>query len=476
MRAIDMPPDAAALMESTRAIGYSLPTAVADIIDNSIAANATRVAIFYLPSEEYIAFLDDGEGMTANELNVAMKYGGRSPLDTRNDKDLGRFDLGLKTASLSQCEVLTVVSKKCDRISARRWDLNFVRSKNSWSLLELNPIEIDQLPLIKHLKALEHGTLVVWQQLDRMVQGGDLQRQMTEQMDKVRRHIALVFHRYLSGEEGLKPLSITMNAAPVEPSDPFLRHRQTQREQESSFERIKIVPYMLPHPSHLKKSDHELLGLTDDLQKYQGFYIYRNRRLIVWGNWFRRSKKETLSSLARIQIDIPTEFDSLWVLDVKKSSATPPKIVLENLDRVIERLSSTSRKTWEHRGRRETSDKIQHVWNRLKARDGSILYEINGDHPMVKRLIDQAPGLERELNKLLEVIASSLPLNQMTIDLNGSNEIGNAASMSEDDVRQMLEMMVNGLPTDKLSAALETLKNVEPFSAFPDMLDNFKPN
>lgn len=424
MKSINMPPDAAALMESTRAIGYALPTAVADIIDNSIAAGAKHIDIFYLPSKQYIALLDDGCGMDSDELNIAMKYGGRSPLDNRADNDLGRFGLGLKTASLSQCEVLTVVSKQNDLISARRWDLNYVRAKNAWALLELDDEELEQVPSIERLKALEHGTLVVWQELNRMLQGGDVQQQMTAQMEKVRRHIALVFHRYLSGEEGLKPLSITMNNAPVEPSDPFLKHRSTQVEQESVFDnRIKVVPYMLPHPTRLKKADHELLGLTDDLNKYQGFYIYRNKRLIVWGTWFRRSKKDPLSQLARIRIDIPTSLDSLWVLDVKKSSAIPPEIVRQSLDQMIERLSERSRNTWTHRGRKETSDEVQHVWNRLKTREGGISYVINEKHPLVERLLEQAPGIKNDLNKLLEEIASSLPFNQLMIDLNGKAQL-----------------------------------------------------
>lgn len=276
MRSIEMPPDAAALMESTRAIGYSLPTAVADIIDNSIAAGATRVEIFYLPTEQYVALLDDGCGMSGAELNVAMKYGGRSPLDARAAGDLGRFGLGMKTASLSQCEVLTVASKQNDRLAARRWDLNHVRRQNSWALLELDASESDQIPEIDRLKTLAHGTLVVWQSLDRMLRGGKAQNQMTEEMNAVRRHLALVFHRYLLGEDGLKRISISMNNNPIEPSDPFLTHRSTQITQKYSLaadgSRITIVPYMLPHPSKLKSADRELLGLTVDLQKNQGFY------------------------------------------------------------------------------------------------------------------------------------------------------------------------------------------------------------
>jgi hypothetical protein len=157
MKYIETPPDAASIMESTRAIGYSLPTAIADIIDNSIAAEASRVEIFYSAKEKYLAILDDGCGMNSNELNRAMKYGGISPLAERHEKDLGRFGLGMKTASLSQCEVLTVVSKKNGEISARRWDLNTIRRLNFWALLELSSEEIDSMPKVELLERSSTG-------------------------------------------------------------------------------------------------------------------------------------------------------------------------------------------------------------------------------------------------------------------------------------------------------------------------------
>ncbi|HOC33201.1 MAG TPA: ATP-binding protein [Ruminococcus flavefaciens] len=113
MRTIELPPYAPTLIESTRAIGYSLDAAIADIIDNSIAACSKNIDIFFFPvGDAYIAVLDNGNGMNAAEIDVAMQYGSRNPLDARASNDLGRFGLGLKTASLSQCRILTVISKK----------------------------------------------------------------------------------------------------------------------------------------------------------------------------------------------------------------------------------------------------------------------------------------------------------------------------------------------------------------------------
>ena len=196
---------------------------------------------------------------------------------------------------------------------------------------------------------------------------------------------------------------------------------------------IKFVAYMLPYPSKLSTTDHKLLGVTDDLQRNQGFYIYRNKRLIVWGTWFRRARKGTLSQLARIQIDIPPAFDSLWVLDVKKSTAVPPAIVSQSFDSIIANLAAKSKRTWTHRGKIETDKKVQHVWNRLKTRDGSIIYELNDKHPIFLRLVKKFPACEQNFKNLLKLIAASLPLNRLTLDLrSGDVEIKNSALYSED--------------------------------------------
>lgn len=127
MQVREMPPFAPVLMESTRAIGYSLEAAIADIIDNSIAAKAGKVKLFFFPIDDaYLCILDDGIGMNNTQIDAAMQYGSQSPSDIRDASDLGRYGLGLKTASLSQCRVLTVVSKQGNIIIGRRWDLDYV--------------------------------------------------------------------------------------------------------------------------------------------------------------------------------------------------------------------------------------------------------------------------------------------------------------------------------------------------------------
>ncbi|WP_139905465.1 ATP-binding protein [Clostridium thermarum] len=162
MRTINLPPYAPTLIESTRAIGYSLDTAIADIIDNSITAQASVVNIEFFPiGQPYISILDNGLGMTGDELNIAMQYGSKNPIEEREPDDLGRFGLGLKTASLSQCRRLTVVSLKNGELSGRMWDIDYVLQTGEWSLIILENDEIEQLPQYNELIKNEKGTLVV---------------------------------------------------------------------------------------------------------------------------------------------------------------------------------------------------------------------------------------------------------------------------------------------------------------------------
>ena len=361
MKTVDLPPYAPTLMESTRAIGYSIEAAIADIIDNSIAASASRVDIDFFPiGESYIAILDNGWGMTSESLIAAMQYGSRNPLETRDENDLGRYGLGMKTASLSQCRILTVLSKKAGVLTGAQWNLNHIQRAESWSLLLIDEEEAKKYPSFDKLNQYENGTLVIWQDLDKFAVGEtDIAEAFTRKMELIREHLSLVFHRYLSGEPGLKKLDIRMNEQSVEPQDPFLIKKSTQLMDDEVIivrgQKVRVKPYILPHTSKLTQKELKALGGKDGLRKNQGFYVYRNKRLLVWGNWFRLMRQGDLSKLARVQVDIPNSLDDLWTLDIKKSTATPPEEVKRNLSVIIQKISEGSKRTWTYRGKKEKS-------------------------------------------------------------------------------------------------------------------------
>ena len=481
MKSISLPPYAPTMIESTRAIGYTLEAAIADIIDNSISALASCVDIFFFPVDDsYIAILDNGCGMTANELNTAMRYGSQNPNDKRAVNDLGRFGLGLKTASLSQCRTLTVVSKKCNHIEARRWDIDHVIVTNDWSLLILESDEINSIPRIENLKELESGTLVVWQNLDRLKIGElNFDHSMGKKMDEVRSHLSLVFHRYINGEPGLKKMQIKMNNIPIEPADPFLIQRNTQvMSDESMYIESSIIivrPYILPHISDLSKDEIAILGGKEGLRKSQGFYVYRNKRLLVWGTWFQLMRQGELSKLARVQVDIPNELDNLWTLDIKKSTAVPPEVVRNNLNSVIERLAERSKHTWVFRGKKETQDSIIHIWNRFKGKQGGFFYSVNRAHPLVEILTKTTPKNKHIVEMLLKTIETGIPFNQLYVDLTSEKQIENETETSVQEMEIILKELITQMPTNIAKAELmERLAVTEPFIGFPQLIEQYK--
>ena len=481
MKTKPLPPYAPVLIESTRAIGYSLEAAIADIVDNSISASATCADVFFFPiGESFIAILDDGKGMDTTELETAMRYGSQNPNEKRAANDLGRFGLGLKTASLSQCRTLTVVSKRGDRIEACRWDIDHVIKTQDWSLQILDSeSEINAVPRIAELRSLPTGTLVVWQKLDRLKSGElDFSRSMSKKMGDVRAHLSLVFHRYISGETGLRKVQIRMNNAPVEPADPFLIRRNTQAMSDEVLDiegsTITVRPYILPHISKLSADEITALGGTEGLRKSQGFYIYRNKRLLVWGTWFRMMQQGELSKLVRIQVDIPNELDNLWTLDIKKSIAVPPETVRNNLESIIERLAETSKQTWVFRGKKETCDKIVHVWDRCKGRQG-VYYAINRDHPLVEVFSDTTPQVKHNLETLLKAIETCIPLNQLYFDLTSEKKVENDMEITIQEVESILQGLLGQISTNTGKVELlERLAVSDPFVHYPELIEKYR--
>ena len=482
MKSISLPPFAPTLIESTRAIGYTLESAIADIVDNSVSASASCTEIFFFPiGDSYIAILDDGHGMNESELETAMRYGSQNPNAKRAANDLGRFGLGLKTASLSQCRTLTVVSKQKGQIEARRWDIDHVIESHDWSLLILETDEeLDAVPRIEELRKLDSGTLVVWQNLDRLKVGElDFSRSMGKKMDEVRLHLSLVFHRYISGEPGLKRVQIRMNNVAIDPADPFLVKRNTQvmADEMLNIEGSKVVvrPYILPHISNLSNEEIAALGGKDGLRKCQGFYVYRNKRLLVWGTWFRMMHQAELSKLARVQVDIPNELDNLWTLDIKKSTAMPPEEVRNNLGSVIERLAEYSKRTWVFRGKKETNDSIVHVWQRFKGKQGGSYYSINRDHPLVEVFIDTPQQTRRNLENLLKAIETGMPLSSLYLDLNSDKPVENDTDTTIQEVEAVLQGLLDTVSTNTMKETLlDRLAVTEPFVNYPKLIDKYK--
>ena len=420
-----LPPSAASLSTSMRDIGYSLEAAIADLIDNSISASSTIVEIFCDLNcpEPALAVIDDGNGMNQAEIVAAMRHGSTSPKTKRNLNDLGRFGLGLKTASFSQCKKLTVVSAISGVLSCAEWDLDLVDKIDDWILKIPDDDELDSVPFIKHLS--KNGTIVVWRSLDRLFEneiGKKRDEIVNEKLDVVGKHLALVFHRFLSGEtRRRRRLEIKINGHEIEAFDPFCRKNSKTQSLPKETVRISdqpvfIQPFILPHHSNLTPIEYDFYQNRSDFLSNQGAYIYRNDRLMAWGDWFRLIPKGESTKLARVQIDFPSSLDESWTIDIKKSRAKPPPAVRKRLHQVIQRVVDRSMRVHSRRGAKINKNLDSPIWNRY-ADPGCIRYAINSKHPLVQSLRDKLEKTEqRNLNVLLQTISSSLPVEMLYSD------------------------------------------------------------
>ena len=428
MKTVILPPDAPTLMWSTRAIGYTTPAAVADLIDNSIFAEATQIDIEFMSGDTpYFSILDNGNGMSSSELRQAMKYGSGNPLQNRATNDLGRFGLGLKTASLSQCRKLTVISKKCGELSAYCWDLDHVFSVGKWELLELDHDEIEALPQMPTLNNYNEGTIVVWNNLDK-ISAGDIDKDtgLLLKIREVEEHLALTFHRFLQGEPGLKKVTIRINGIPIKPIDPFFVTKSDAMPTESipvkyndvdgndKTASVTVTPFILPFSDSLTQDELDILGGKDGLIKNQGFYIYRNKRLIVAADWFRLTRKTDLSKLCRVRVDIPNCLDEIWTIDVKKSMAIPPEVVLTNLRRIVAPIVRAGKRKYKFRATKETSSDGVKIWTSNETRNGMI-YSINPEYPIYKELYDQIED-KSKFHTFIKLIEQNIPVNAIHSD------------------------------------------------------------
>jgi len=344
-------PSAARLTESLRDIGYDFPTAVADIVDNSVAAGATRVEIeirFDGP-DSWVSIADDGVGMSVNALLEALRYGSRREYG-RND--LGRYGLGLKTASLSQCRSVTVVSRprSSARTAARVIDLDVVADFDEWVVI--SPGSDEHVTRARQLVADNGGTVVVWRKLDRVLpekrpEGGWARRRLEGLADRTAEHLGIVFHRFIEGAVG-EPLVITVNGVKVAPWNPFARDEPActvfpaQRFEIAVGEisgTVTLTPFVLPSRDQFSSAaEFDRMSGPLNWNRQQGLYIYRADRLVQWGGWGGIRGIDEHTKLARAALDFDTDLDLVFNINVPKMRVTMPPQLRQLLERPINEL------------------------------------------------------------------------------------------------------------------------------------------
>lgn len=463
----ELVPDASNLIESQRSVGYTFETAIADIVDNSVSANATRIDINFNNQQKYVSILDNGYGMSKIELLQAMKYGSRSIYDLRTQDDLGRFGLGLKMASFSQCRKLTVVSIKDGEYSGAVWDLDVVKKKNAWIVQILNDEEIRNTHRFSELGILSSGTLVIWEKFDKLEQYADFKFNFDESLEKTENHLSLVFHRFLQENQ----IDIFFNQRAIDFVDPFfISNKATQpKSSDVIFEnsrnaRIDIKPYIVPYQKRLSQKERHVLKKFEHCKLGPGLYIYRNRRLIAWGKWFRLVRPNELANLARIQIDIPNTIDDLWEIDVKKSQLNIPTSLRTQLRNVITKSIGESERVYKYRGTKRKKDNLQYVFDRVE-KDNKVAYYLNMENPLIKQLQENLSDSDIIIFKaLLKQIEEHLPLDSIQYDL-ASNKGFEENEDTDDEIYEEIMLLLSNQTTEKSKKLLlNSLKYSEVYS------------
>lgn len=469
-RRADATPHAASLIEGLRDIGYSLETAISDIIDNSITAGAYQIKIHTdaFSNDPFIAIVDNGKGMTEGELVAAMRPGSRNPLATRDEPDLGRFGLGLKSASFSQCRRLTVVSRKSGKTSVAVWDLDDVAERNDWAVELLD--DHSGIPMIEELGIA--GTLVLWQKLDRLTGGFSTNSAkraevINQRIAETERHLRLVFHRFM---EDAKPLRILLNGRALRSLDPFAKKSAatiSDPEERLGLTNgdLEIQSFTLPHHKQMTGSDWEDIAGPEGHLKSQGFYLYRGRRLILHGTWFGLCRQSELTKLSRVRIDIPNSMDADWKIDVKKSSAQLPPVVRDRLRKVIERIQDGSKRTYRKRGQKLVDQERLPMWHRIQA-ENQIRYRPNMEHPAFASFADSlSPERQRAFFNCIAMVGASLPIETLHADMAAMAEQIVADRVDEDTLVQAVQSTLKVLLAARkdLGEIMALMKDVDPF-------------
>lgn len=478
MKVIENQPNAASLMQSLRDIGYELDTALADIIDNSITAQADNITInFEVRPQLIVRIADNGNGMSREMLISAMKIGSRSPLSQIVNNDLGRFGLGLKTASFSQCKKLSVITNDGYELSGAIWDLDRVTQTNRWELGLLSELQCAEIFRDHAIEQKSSGTIVIWESCDRLVDSHESIEpdHIFRKFENAEKHLALTFHRFLdkSREKPFRCSNIDLyiNKRKVEYIDPFFStNLATQRHEvfyiNYKHHSIRVQGFTLPHHSKCTEKEYAYYALDTNYRDNQGFYIYRENRLLIYGTWFKIIKKSDLTALSRVQIDLPNQIDSDWHLDIKKSHASPPIEIREQLKIYIDNYIKGSKRVYTSKGYRHQTSYTP-VWQKFTDKNISY-YTINTEYPLFKDLSSNLSEHQNEqLKELMQMIQTCLPLDQIYADY-ASDPKSFKTQYNDEELEELALQRLANLDKTTLDIAniANFLKTTEPFNFY----------
>jgi hypothetical protein len=416
-----------------RDLGYDLASAIADLIDNSISAQATQVGVetHFEGDASWIRITDNGFGMTEATLQEAMRFGSRRDYAAH---DLGRFGLGLKAASLSQCRRLTIATRSTTsgRVRIARWDLDEVAETDQW---EVSRPSVREVGLAAAPLRGRTGTVVLWEDLDRVFRykstdGQWARGDFNRVGEQVAAHLSMVFHRFLAGESKRRlPFAIALNGTRLKPWDPYARSEpatlrlpiQRLRLVQDGMRQVVVVrPFVLPTESRFSNSaEHHVAAGPRLWNRQQGFYVYRADRMIQSGGWSRLRTSDEHTKLARVSIDLPSGSEESFELNVSKTQVRIPASLRPQLAAVASTVTRLAQDVYRTPTQCATGaapsavvadPRVRAVTALVRmvvsATEDLVNRELDGSGPARQRIARRLRAMEAKFSQELEAVAS----------------------------------------------------------------------
>ncbi len=414
MPGIEIVPSAKRLMKSLRDMGYDFAQAIADVVDNSIESGASLVAIDveFDGDDSWVRIADNGKGMKPDRLREAMRYGAEREY---GKDDLGKFGLGLKTASMSQCQCLSVASRwnphRAD-VAAYSWDLDHIERTNRWEILPLEGNDLTKA-IREPLKGAT-GTVVLWQRLDRILgykhpYGEAARKRLFQTCREIELHLGMVFHRFIAAEARNNRFKLLLNGNEVKAWDPFCRTETKTKvlqaitipvEHEGASGEVLIEPFVLPHQDDFSSPDafRNASGPANWNQQ-QGFYIYRAGRMIQSGGWSNLRSPDEHMKLARIAVSFSPALDEAFKINVAKMRVQMPSMIRDAVRQAIGPVMKLARESYDRKPVRSPNPPANSAISTVKNTNASSTHAITtGDGSFGALPCSQDP-LEDERSK-----------------------------------------------------------------------------
>ncbi len=478
--------------------GYTPNSAISDLIDNSIFAEAKNIWIDVEWKDRLsnITITDDGNGINESEIDDKLIMGSQDFTQERDIKDLGRFGVGLKGASLSQCDFFTVSSKPLgsNNIVSRVWDKEYNRKINQ---VVVKPNLIPPTAAEKRLSNLSSGTSITLEKLrdlswrSKKTQEVFLDRFITQ----LEPHISQYFHKYLQK----KSFNIYINNKKIETWDPFLQNLDNSSKKlfeekiETDLGNIEVIGYRLPHINSISKKSSNYLdwkaqrdkALLDGISN-QGFYFYRNDRLIKKGVWMNKSINHNRFNLARIEVNFPNTLDKIMGINVIKDEIQITDTNVRNELLKYERITQREATRPDIYREEETNKKIKKgeikpIWNVSISEAGYLsVPTINKSNALIDFFIKNYKKFSlKDIKDILTVIEKGLPFEAMQnlIYQNDQLEIENFSNGEAFEIgRKMIRNIINEGNTFEYieNNVLPILRSSEPMFKNPEIISKLR--